>query len=89
MCEADAERSVDMSVTEYECELISAFREIRDDEVAQMIGELVHVLSITHMAEIIPITRNSEGLTVAGGREAPALAVSRDAVPIDLDLVDA
>jgi len=87
MEDEDGERSVEMSVTEYECELISAFREIRDSEVADMIGELVHVLSISHMAQVIPISRKSVDLIVAGGREAPV--VTRDAVPIDLDLVDA
>lgn len=74
MQEANTERSVEMRVTEYECELLSAFREIRDGEVAQMIGELVHVLSISHIADVIPLTRKAVDLTIAGGLDAPGPA---------------
>jgi len=88
MRESEADRSVEMSVTEYECELISAFREIRDGEVAQMIGELVHVLSISHMADVIPLTRKSvDHLSVAGGIDAPCAA--KASAPRLLDLLDA
>lgn len=84
MCEMDSDREVEMCVTEYEFELLSAFREIRDSEVAQMIGELVHVLSITHLAEVIPLSRRTIGLTVAGG-----LDVSAPKGAMDRELLDA
>ncbi len=69
MRDTDAERRLEISVTEYEQELVAAFREIRDDEVAQMIGELVHVVSISHLAEIIPLSRKTAALTLAGGKD--------------------
>lgn len=69
MRDTEAERSIEISVTEYESELVTAFREIRDTEVAQMIGELVHVVSVSHLAEIIPISRKAVDLSLAGGKD--------------------
>ncbi len=89
MCATDAERSVEMNVTECEFEIVSALREIRDKEVSQMIGELIHVLSISHVAKVIEVRRSSSGLTLAGGTEASLSEIRREAAPIDLDLVDA
>jgi len=87
MRDADSEPSVEMTVTEYEYELLSAYREIRDQEVAAMIGELVHVLSISHMAQVIPITRKAIDLTVAGGRDV--YAAGKEPARATLGLVDA
>lgn len=88
MRESEVDRTVEMSVTEYECELISAFREIRDGEVAQMIGELVHVLSISQMADVIPLTRKSaDHLSIAGGIDAPS--ASKAPAQRLMDLLDA
>lgn len=90
MNQADSEPSVEMSLTECESEMISALREIRDAEAARMIIELVHVLSISHVAEVIPLSqRATADLKIAGGADVAKSAFRKDSVPIDLDLVDA
>ena len=90
MTQTKSGRSVEMDLSECESEMIMAFREIRDAEVAQMISELVHVLSISHVADVIPMARRSAAdLKIAGGVEARKPAFGTGSVPIDLDLVDA